>query len=234
MNIIAFDTSSQVLSAALLTDSGVWCTDVDAESSHSELLMECADWLCKTAGIGSRNLSGAACMKGPGSFTGLRIGFSAAKGLALALKIPLYAVPTLDCMAYHLSAWPGLVLPSLDAKKSCFFAALYSHGKRLSGDMDAEGREIARCIHEAQPCQTAPMILTGPGSELLYSVLGPYFSAEKLYIDAESRRGRARDLLEIIKSNENMPDSINSGPVYLRKSDAELKWEESQYHEKGY
>ena len=94
MNILALDTADQVFSAALESKSGVYYTEIDAHSRHSELLMDCVDWLCKNAGLGPGEIDLAACMKGPGSFTGLRIGFSSAKGICMALKIPMITVPS--------------------------------------------------------------------------------------------------------------------------------------------
>ena len=222
MNMIAFDTSSQALSAALETDGGVWYMEIDAGSRHSELLMDCADWLCKEAGIKSSELTHAACMKGPGSFTGLRIGFSAAKGLALALGIPLYAIPTLDCLSYPLSVWPGMVIPAIDAKKNCFFTALYRRGERLTDYIDAPAESIAKTV-QMTACPNEPVIVTGSGAQLLNSRLAPCLPPGLLCVDPEFCRGRARELLELAKNAKIQKiDDINSGPVYLRKSDAEL------------
>jgi len=229
MNIIAFDASSQVLSVALASGGGVWYTEIDAESRHSELIMECADWLCGSAGIAPAELSLVSCMKGPGSFTGLRIGFAAAKGLALALAIPLAAVPTLDCLAYPFSFWPGIVIPAIDAKKNSFFAALYRKGKRLTGDMDAPAETIAKAAlasargPDGSLPPSEPLLLTGQGAELLGECLAPYITPEFVNIDKGFNRGKARELLDIVKNTKMAAgDDLDTGPVYLRKSDAEL------------
>ena len=231
MNILALDTADQVLSAALETGNGIFYTETDAGARHSELLMECADGLCKTAGLNPADIGLAACMKGPGSFTGLRIGFSAAKGLCLALGIPLLAVPTLDCLAYPFSEWPGLVLPAIDAKKGCFFAALYRGGTRLTDDMDATPEILARETARVRLSAEELLLLTGSGAELLGSRLAALIPPEYTRFDPEPRRGKARELLEIVKNGiiieyDKFSDinGINTGPVYLRKSDAELNW----------
>ena len=225
MNILALDSSSQALSVALGTEYGVWHTEIDAGAGHSELLMECIDGLCKLAGLSPKDLNMVSCMKGPGSFTGLRIGFSTAKGLALALGIPLIAVPTLDCLAHSFSTWPEIVLSAIDAKQGCFFAAFYREGNRLTDYFDASpvalAREVVKVVSPGEP-----IILTGSGAQLLYSGLGPYipaenFSFDKIKIDPEFMRGRAKDLLKMVKTGMYKEDDIDSGPVYLRKSDAE-------------
>ncbi|MCL2602514.1 MAG: tRNA (adenosine(37)-N6)-threonylcarbamoyltransferase complex dimerization subunit type 1 TsaB, partial [Treponema sp.] len=155
MNILAFDTSDAVLSVALevgpsAEGGSFWYTEVDAGTRHSELLMPCADWLCRSAGIQPEQVGLVACMEGPGSFTGLRIGFSAAKGIALAFGVPLTAVPTLDCIAEPLSFWRGITVAAIDAKKGCFFTALYRQGTRLTEYMDASPQRIADEIAQVQ------------------------------------------------------------------------------------
>jgi tRNA threonylcarbamoyladenosine biosynthesis protein TsaB len=224
MNILAIDCACEVLSVALLAGNGTFYTEIDAGVRHSELLMESADALCETAGISPGDLSLVACMKGPGSFTGLRIGYSAAKGIAMALGIPLRAVPTMECLAYRLSIWPGMALPAIDAKRGCFFAALYRHGKELAGCMDATPQAIAEKIAGARLSEDEQVVLTGPGAELLYPRLTENIRGELVSVDPDCRKGRARELLEIAGSglSEGMSD-IASGPVYIRKSDAEEK-----------
>ena len=221
MNILAIDTSDEVLSAALSSGNGVWYTEIDAGSKHSELLLDCVNKLCAFSGIEPKQLNLIACMKGPGSFTGLRIGFSTAKGLGMALEIPITAVPTLDCVAYPLGIWPGIVIPAIDARKQCFFTALYRGKERLTGYLDAEPHVIALKVKEFLAYQEEPVILTGSGAELLYPHLVSSFPGIK--IDPQARNGRAKELLIIAKNSIFDYQSVfDSAPVYIRKSDAEL------------
>ena len=230
MNILALDTSDQVLSVALETTgkpNDYYYTEIDAGTRHSELLMGAIDELFKKAALKPAALGLVACMKGPGSFTGLRIGFSTAKGLAQALKIPLVSVPTLDCLAYSLSALPGFVLPAMDAKKGCFFAALYRGGQRITDYLDASPETLAEELTKAGFSPSERLKLTGCGAELLFSRLAEFLPADCIDIDPQARRGRARELLEIAKNGTISSDGVNSGPIYLRKSDAELKMGQS-------
>ena len=222
MNILAIDTSALVLSVALAAKTGVFCTEIDGGPSHSELLMECVDSLCKMAGISPSDLNLASCMKGPGSFTGLRIGFSSAKGLAMALGIPMVAIPTLDCLAHPFTFWPGMVLPSIDAKKGRFFTAFYREGKRLTEYMDAAPEAIAAEAVKKQNFSNEMVLLTGYGAVLLFPALSSYFPPGQIRVSPDSRRGKALELLEIAGSAIlNGINDIASGPVYIRKSDAE-------------
>jgi tRNA threonylcarbamoyladenosine biosynthesis protein TsaB len=238
MNILAIDTAAAALSLALGTERGSWFFEADTGFGHSELLMDGIDMLMKTAGLEPGALEGVACLKGPGSFTGLRIGFAAAKGLALSLGIPLAPVPTLDCLARPCSAWPGLVLPLLDAKKGCFFTALYRKGRRLSDYMDAGPSAImaaAAGALEESPAEEKRVLLTGPDAGLFRERLAkiparmdPILPADAICQDPEPRRGQAGILLEIAKNGNifnNNKEAVFSGPEYIRKSDAELLFE---------
>jgi tRNA threonylcarbamoyladenosine biosynthesis protein TsaB len=231
MNILAIDTATNILSLALSahdpepgSNPSRWYIEADAGLRHSEILMEMTALLLKQSGLKPADLNLIACMKGPGSFTGLRIGFSAAKGLALSLGIPLSPIPTLDCMAYSLSPWPGIVIPVIDAKKQRFFTALYRGGEKIADDMDAAPTVIAAAITGAIRTLDG-VILTGPDAAMLHIELVKLLPATiipGLRIDPGCRRGRAGELLELAKTRGAM-DYKDAGPEYIRKSDAELK-----------
>jgi tRNA threonylcarbamoyladenosine biosynthesis protein TsaB len=221
--ILALDTATPVLSAALVVEERRWYRETDAGLGHSELLLGMADGLLKDAGIGPADLEAVACMRGPGSFTGLRIGFSAAKGMALALNIPLIACSTLDCMAYPWSFFPALVLPLLDAKKNRFFTALYAGERRVSEEMDAGLPAIVKLLAGG-----GPVLLTGPGAPLFLSRLkGEGAPGEglldRLRPDPLCRRGRGLELAALAKKRitmNNKENDVLSAPEYLRESDA--------------
>jgi tRNA threonylcarbamoyladenosine biosynthesis protein TsaB len=153
MNILAIDTATSVISVALAAGNETWFLSADAGLRQSEILMELIDTLLLKAGIKASALEAVSCMQGPGSFTGLRIGFAAAKGLSLSLNIPFMPVPTLDCMAWHLSCWPGIVIPAIDARKHAFYTALYQKGKPISDYMDADTAFIAKSLMLLTPKQ---------------------------------------------------------------------------------
>ena len=222
MNILAIDTSDLVFSAALSSKNGFWYSEIDAGARHSELLMDCIDELFTSSGIKPNELGLIACMRGPGSFTGLRIGFSAAKGLAMALGIPISSINTLDCLAYSLEFWPGIVIPAIDAKKGCFFTALYRGKERLTEYMDAPPEKIAEKVKSILSFPEEPAVITGSGSCLLYPFLEVSIPGTRL--DTQSCRGRARELMEIVKDAKICGNcTLDSGPLYIRRSDAELK-----------
>ncbi|OLC39098.1 MAG: tRNA (adenosine(37)-N6)-threonylcarbamoyltransferase complex dimerization subunit type 1 TsaB, partial [Candidatus Rokubacteria bacterium 13_1_40CM_4_69_5] len=125
MRVLAVETSTLAGGVALLDGErirGEYSLDVSA--THSERLMPAIDRVLTDAGWTPADLQGLAAAVGPGSFTGLRIGLSAVKGLALALGIPIAAVPTLDAMAASLPFASLPVCPVLDARKGEVYCAL--------------------------------------------------------------------------------------------------------------
>jgi tRNA threonylcarbamoyladenosine biosynthesis protein TsaB len=228
MNLLAVDTATEKLSIALATDNDVWLFEADAGLRHSELVMEAIDMLFKKAALKPEELTGIVCMGGPGSFTGLRIGFSLAKGLALALDCGFAAIPTLDCMARPLSSLRGLIMPALDAKQSSFFCALYRDGKKICADMDAGPVEIADKIASAITATATAaqeaLLLFGPGADMLYAKLtqlpqNPLIPLTDIVLGKGLRWGNAQTLLEIAQETDIFanPD-FSAGPEYIRKS----------------
>ena len=126
MRVLAVETSTLSGGAALLDGERVVGEyTLDVRITHSERLMAAIDQLLTDAGWTARDLEGIAVTVGPGSFTGLRVGLSTVKGLALALSIPVAAVPTLDAMAAMLPFAALPVCPVLDARKREVYASLY-------------------------------------------------------------------------------------------------------------
>jgi tRNA threonylcarbamoyladenosine biosynthesis protein TsaB len=220
MNILAIDTATSVLSAAVSSGDKTWYIEGDAGLTHSESLMDIVDTLIRISGLDKKALDFAACMKGPGSFTGLRIGYAAAKGLSLALGIPLVSVPTLDCMAARFSFWPGPVIPVIDARKRRYFTALYRGRSCISGYLDADAVSIANAAAQIP----GDILLTGPDALLLLPELTGLAGNRKLNVDSFGKSSKVRELLEISREYYilNKVDDVSSGPLYLRKSDAEL------------
>ena len=126
MKTLGVDTSTPVNTVALCESGRVVAeSSVDCGRAHAERLIATVDWVLAEAGVGLNGIDLLAVSVGPGSFTGLRIGVAAWKGLALAGDLPLVGVPTLDAMtrvgAFHDMA----VCPLLDAKMGEVFGAVY-------------------------------------------------------------------------------------------------------------
>jgi tRNA threonylcarbamoyladenosine biosynthesis protein TsaB len=181
--------------------------------------MDFIDSLMKKAFLKPGDLNGVLCMRGPGSFTGLRIGYSIAKGLALSLSIPFVPIPTLDCITASCDS--NLIIPVIQARKNSFYYAIFNGKNRLSPDIDAEVTSIIAQI-EAKIAAETEILITGPGSTCLYDLFPPAIK-EKTKQKFENK-GYARELIRIAQ-NRKIFDNYNtaflhSGPEYIREPDA--------------
>ncbi|MCR5101706.1 MAG: tRNA (adenosine(37)-N6)-threonylcarbamoyltransferase complex dimerization subunit type 1 TsaB [Butyrivibrio sp.] len=127
MKILAIDTSGLVASVAV-TDGDILVSEfsIQFKTTHSQILVPMMDAIKKNIGMDLEQIDAVAVAKGPGSFTGLRIGAATAKGLCLALNKPLIPVPTVDGMAYNLYGAEKIICPMMDARRNQVYTGLYT------------------------------------------------------------------------------------------------------------
>ena len=235
MNLLAFDTSTELLCACLMLSapdgkSRSFEISLDAELRHAELLIDTVDQLCRLAGITTAGVQAVVCGRGPGSFTGLRIGMAGAKGMAEALGVPLASVPALDAIARGRRQWPGPVLALIDARKGRFYAGLYAEGHRQQEFLDIDHVGLLQLLARQPACGKQAILVTGPHADLLFErvgsdpELGELRSRLELVPDAGQRKGWGRDWAELglERINAGNWDQPDFGPEYVRTSDAEL------------
>ena len=126
--ILNIETATKNCSVALAKEGKtIMCKEIAEEGySHAERLHVFIEEIINEAGIGMKDLVAVAVSQGPGSYTGLRIGVSAAKGLCYALCIPLIAVDTLLVLASKVSETKGLIVPMIDARRMEVYSAVFS------------------------------------------------------------------------------------------------------------
>lgn len=142
--------------------------DPSPEYSHDALLHLFMREAMADAGLEWGQLEAVAVSKGPGSYTGLRIGVASAKGLCFALDIPLIGIPTLQSMASQLSIPQGVLIPMLDARRMEVYAAVYDAGHQEVGPTRAE---IVTGDSFARWAEAGPVHLLGAGAEKCREVL---------------------------------------------------------------
>ena len=126
MKILGLDSSGLVASAALVEDNtlrGEYTTNY--KKTHSQTLLPMMSELRRMLEMDLSTIDAIAVAAGPGSFTGLRIGGATAKGLALALDVPIVPVPTVEGLAYNLWGCQTLVCPLMDARRQQAYTGLY-------------------------------------------------------------------------------------------------------------
>ena len=224
MLILAFETSAKAASVALTQDGNLLGESYQNTGlTHSQTLMVMAEDLLKQCSKTVSDLDAVAVAEGPGSFTGVRIGVAAAKGLAWGAELPCYGVSTLEAMAVSLGIYEGYVCPCMDARRNQVYNALFyvNQGKleRLRED-----RAIALADLKTELEQlNAPIYLVGDGSRLTHKTL----SAEipNLILPPEHRiHQRAVGvaiLAEAKAAGGESGDAAVLTPNYLRLSQAE-------------
>ncbi|MBU3820940.1 tRNA (adenosine(37)-N6)-threonylcarbamoyltransferase complex dimerization subunit type 1 TsaB [Flavobacteriaceae bacterium XHP0103] len=112
--------------------------DNNKNYSHAESLHVFIDTAIKESGVSLNAIDAIAVSKGPGSYTGLRIGVSAAKGLCFALNKPLISVPTLEALAHQVMTENGLIVPMLDARRMEVYSAIFDKNHNLVRETQAQ------------------------------------------------------------------------------------------------
>jgi tRNA threonylcarbamoyladenosine biosynthesis protein TsaB len=168
VKLLAIETSGQTVSAAVVDEYIVLGEfSAAAKSRHVELLLPIIDKLFAFTGFGIEDMDAVACVCGPGSFTGLRIGAAAAMGLVKgAGGKGLLPVPTLDALAYNVGSAAGsfYIMPMLDARRGQVYTALYR------ADNNGLPRRISE--YQAVPVEEAlafekdrPVLFLGDGAD---------------------------------------------------------------------
>lgn len=236
MNIIATDTSTQALSVAIRTDNFFEERVVEGRSlQHSEKLIPMVVEMCSDAGITTKDVEFLACTRGPGSFTGLRIGMAALKGMAYALNKPLVSVSTLEVIANCVPCFDGAVVTALDAKKQRWYLAVFEKkdekpAVRMMADTDGTEADLIPYLKDY-----ATVLVTGHDAEAFAEKLKDmYGESKRIIIDRRKVTGNSACLIEcaLRRFQTEGADDVGQGPVYLRKSDAEIALEQRQGEER--
>jgi len=231
MLIFGIDTCCMAATAALVDERVLVAqTVVNHGKTHSQMMMPQVEEMFKICGIDPKSVDAFAAAVGPGSFTGVRIGVSAVKGLAFGRDIKCVGVSTLFALALNVDdAKRGMIIcPVMDARRCQFYNALFTADgkgniKRLCEDRAISFDELASNLYEKYADKS--IVLVGDGAELFMSLLknSKYeFSADcarpdKIYQNAYSVAKAA--LLTIDKNTNYSAEKLL--PVYLRLSQAE-------------
>ncbi len=165
MTVLGIDTSAVVCSVALLSEGDILCEKTISNGlTHSETLLPLIRDVLSSQNKSLDDLDCIAVSSGPGSFTGLRIGISSVKGLAISLNIPCFAASTLEALAINALSFEGkTVCAVMDARRGEFYNALFKiqEGKpvRMTPDRALPGKEIFNEIAEKD------YIVLGDGAE---------------------------------------------------------------------
>ena len=224
MLILAFETTAKACSAAVHDGQKLLAQSYqNAGLTHSQTLMVMAEDLLKVCGKSAADVTHLAVAAGPGSFTGVRIGVSAAKGFAWGAELPVYGVSTLEAMALELGAFDGHICCCMDARRNQVYNAIFlAENGKLTRLCEDRAIALADLKLELEHID-GPIYLMGDGAALAHKTLSA--DIPELILPPEHRvhqraSGVVLAALEAIARGET-GDGASLQPNYLRMSQAE-------------
>lgn len=226
MKILALECSAGPASAAVLEDGVIIASAfTNIRATHSQTLLPMMKDMLDKKGISISDIEALAISHGPGSFTGIRIGISAVKGLAAPKRLPCYGVSTLRAIAENHRGFEGIISAVMDARCNQVYNALFkAEGGKITRLTEDRALMIDELLSELEG-YSENIIFSGDGAGLFEK-----YSSEKLLVADENSRyqtaeGVAKAALEY---EPTAPESLT--PFYLRlpQAERELKAKKEQ------
>lgn len=236
MKILGLDSSGIVASVAVVEDDILVAEyTVNYKKTHSQTLLPMLDEIAKMTELDLNTIDAIAVAAGPGSFTGLRIGSATAKGIGLALRKPLIAVPTVEGLAYNLYDTDGLICPIMDARRRQVYTGIYRFEEHrlvtVEDQMAVPMEEMIRKLNEYQQ----PVTFLGDGVPVFADMITEKLNVPYSFAPAHVNKQRAAAVaaLGLIYYKEGRTQTaMEHIPDYLRVSQAEREREERQKKER--
>lgn len=222
MMILAFDTSGVSFSAAVCEDDVVLAEEtIVTKETHARHVMPVLERVISSAGIDISDVDLIAVSRGPGSFTGLRIGLGVAKGLSYALSLPVIGVSTLDALVWPFRNSAKRVCALVDARRGEVYAAKYF----FSDGVISEKTEEVVCSPEqavkgAEDCE----IFCGSGASVYIDRIEAVLKKKIVPMNSESVIKASDIALVAVATAATCSDPSAVLPVYLRRSEAEINY----------
>lgn len=222
MNGLAIDSAITKITISAKNDSHTVTAVFNIGMKQSETLLPAIQYALEKADLKPENLDYISISNGPGSFTGLRLGFSAAKAIEMASNAKLYGIKTLDAYAAPFKDFPFTVLSCIDAKKDRFYAKAFSNAKEIIPEGDYTPEEIAALLKNHGSAEN--ILVCGSDAALLSEQIKQF--SDKKFLPQDFNINVGEILLsmteEKIAAGAN-PLNDYDGPFYLRASEAEVK-----------
>jgi len=228
MKILAIDTSNNTLGAALLNDNqvvGELITNV--KKNHSVRAMPAIEQLMKDCEIKPKDLDKIVVAKGPGSYTGVRIGVTIAKTLAWTLNIPISGVSSLKVLAMNGKYFDGFIAPLFDGRRGQIFTGLYQWKDNqlicIKEDRILQSRDFAEELFELNK----QVLFIGNDINIHKDTLQTILGENAVFADMTQLNPRPSELAFLGSNavNENVHEFV---PEYLRLAEAEANWIQQQ------
>lgn len=235
MNLLGIDASGVAGSVSYMKDGKLAGEYYICDKlTHSQTIMPMLEHMKALLQIDLESIDAIAVTAGPGSFTGLRIGVTAAKTLALALNKPIIGIPTLDVMAHGMVYTDYEICPIMDARRNQVYTALYKWEEgQLARLTDHRAMDMTAYLEELKQRGTN-IIFLGDGVSAYETTIKEALGDKAVFAPSFLNLQHASVLLEIAKAkyeNGEVEDPNLFAPMYLRKSQAEREKEEREKNE---
>lgn len=230
MRILGLEASGIVASVAVVEDNNLLGEyTINHKRTHSKTLMPMLDEVKNNLDLELNTIDAIAVAAGPGSYTGLRISSSSAKGLGMALDKPVISIPTIDALAYNLWGAKSYVCPVMDARRAQVYTGIYS--------FDEEGMNIIKPqlvidIHDLlselnsllRDKSNADIIFVGDGVKLHHDLIKEQLRGKARFAPAHMNMNKASSVAALgveYAANGKMESASEHRPRYLKLSQAE-------------
>ena len=226
MKALALDTAISCITISAKNDDYLASLVLDIGMRQSEKLLPAIDYVLMQADLSPADLDCTVLAEGPGSFTGLRLGFAALKAIELfGNDIPLYAINTLDSYAWSYLDFDGIILPVIDARKDKFYAKAFLDKKEILNCDDWDLRVLEEKLLQDQKTAAGKILVCGPEAKTFIDACKENDLFNKN--DLLAARGRSINLESLFAlaqekiSSGQPPLADYDGPQYFRASEAE-------------
>ncbi|MCT4566337.1 MAG: tRNA (adenosine(37)-N6)-threonylcarbamoyltransferase complex dimerization subunit type 1 TsaB [Maledivibacter sp.] len=232
MKILAIDTSSLVASVAVMNEEKLFGEyTINSGLTHSQKLMPIIDQLLSSLELSMKDIELIAVSRGPGSFTGVRIGIATVKGLAHGWNIPVVGVSSLEGLAYNIKYGNDLICPIMDARRNQVYTGVYKWVNYNLIDIVKEAPLSIDELMDKLREREEKVIFLGDGlgryKEDIITGLGEKALFAPSYVNMQKSSSIAQLAFDKINKGDLKPEShLSIVPVYLRKSEAERQYEE--------
>jgi tRNA threonylcarbamoyladenosine biosynthesis protein TsaB len=225
MRILAIESTGLVAGIAVVEDDNLLGEyTMNHKKTHSQTLLPMLDELGKMIELDLNTIDAIAVSKGPGSFTGLRIGSATAKGLGLALDKPIIPVPTVDAMAYNLWGTDKAVCPLMDARRQQAYTGLYEFENGNLRAIEPQcAVDISEIIEKVNAIGKA-VIFLGDGVPVFKEYIAEHVTVPYEFAPATCNRQKASSvavLAQKLYAEGVVETAAEHKPDYLRLSQAE-------------
>ena len=227
MKILSVDTTGNVASVAVVDDTKTLCEiTLNLHKTHSETLVPMIETVCQMLGLTPNDMDYLAVAVGPGSFTGVRIGVAAIKGIAAALEKKVIPVTTTEALAYNVFGCEKIICPIMDARRNQVYTAFYTwRDGQFTCLAEAQVLNINDVLEKAKAFGQ-PVVFLGDGvAPNLETIQNSGLNVS--FADVNCNLQRAASVGALAVKYAKLGKAVNGAdvvPIYLRKPQAEREY----------